>query len=174
MTWQNKLDFVSLSSRGTRGSKKVPKSCIESAEYIIQCYANGKLLDWKAGESRSPHVYGYFGNKTINISDTADFHLSAAGLKDYDFKDSLPNEGQGLICLNKTKDDLDYNMHLGAVVAVNPEEGKVLISNMMEQAHIAVSLTTIEYIEISSVSDFITTNFGDDGADKYALGLLSL
>lgn len=65
-------------------------------------------------------------------------------------------------------------MHLGAVVAVNAEDGKVLISNMMEQAHMAVSLTTIEYIEISSVTEFITLNFGDDGPASYALGLLDL
>ena len=173
MAWKNQLDFVSLGSRGIRGSKKVPKSCIESAEYIIQCYANGKLLDWKAGDSREPHVYAHFGNKSINISDTANFHLSASGLKDYAFT-GLPVEGQGLICLNKTKKDLGYNMQLGAVVAVNAEDGKVLISNMMEQAHMAVSLTTIEYIEISSVTEFITLNFGDDGPASYALGLLDL
>lgn len=38
----------------------------------------------------------------------------------------------------------------------------------------AVSLTTIEYIEISSVTEFITLNFGDDGPASYALGLLDL
>jgi hypothetical protein len=65
-------------------------------------------------------------------------------------------------------------MHLGAVVAVNPEEGKILISNMMEAAHVAVSLATIEVIEISSPEEFIVANFGEEGLGQYALGILTI
>jgi hypothetical protein len=174
MVWENTLEFVSLGSRGTRGKRKVPASCIESAEYIIQCYSSGKFIEWAAGESRKPHVYATFGNKRINISETENFHLLANGLTSYDFKGKLPGEGYGLICLNKTPKDLGYNMHLGAVVACDTGTGAVLISNMMEQAHIAVSMKTIEYIEIAKPEDFITANFGGDGLKQYALGLLSI
>ena len=162
------LGFV---TSGGRGSKAVPKSCIESAEYIIQCYHAQKILPWAAGQSRAPHVYAEFGNKTFNISDTQDFHNSAAGITDYDFGDSLPAEGQGIICLNKTGADLTsdggYNMHLGAVVATG--DGAVLISNMMEAAHVAVSSGTIQVMEIAKAEDFLE-QLGD--GDTYAIGLL--
>jgi len=173
MGWQKKLDFVAISARSIRGSKKVPKSCIESAEYIIQCYANGGLLDWAAGVDRDPHVYATFGDRKYNISAEENFHQKAEGTTNYKF-DALPAEGSGLICLNKTSGDLGYNMHLGAVVAVNPEEGKILISNMMEAAHVAVSLATIEVIEISSPEEFIVANFGEEGLGQYALGILTI
>lgn len=174
MVWKNTMDFVSLGSRGTRGKRSVPASCIESAEYIIQCYSKRAFLEWKSGISREPHVYASFGNKKFNISKTEDFHLSATGVTDFDFTDGLPGEGCGLICLNKTKSDLPYNMHLGAVVAVDSESGAVLISNMMEAAHVAVSMKVIDYIEISSPQEFITANFGPEGLKKYAIGLLSI
>lgn len=173
MAWKNTLDFVSLGSRGTRGKRAVPNSCIESAEYIIQCYAKGAILDWEAGASRKPHVYATFGNKRFNISETENFHLLASGIKDFDFKGTLPGEGSGIICLNKTSEDLGYNMHLGAVVAVDTEAKKILISNMMEPAHMAVKMKTIDYIELASPEEFLTINF-EEAAVKYAIGLLSV
>lgn len=167
MAWSRSLDFVT--SRG-RGSKAVPISCIESAEYIIQCYMAGRILPWAAGQARLPHVFAEFGNRVINISDTPDFQNAAQGLTDFTFPLGLPGEGQGIICLNKTANDLDgYNMHLGAVVAVDRDEGKVLISNMMEQPGIPVRTATIDVMEISDPADFME-QLGNEGC--FALGLL--
>ena len=169
MAWaQYSSLFVSSTGRGTG---TVPRSCIESAEYIIQSIYATKRLPWsKAGEAREPSVNAHFGGgKSIDISKTPDFHKSALGLKDYPFT-ALPGIGQGLICLNNTKDDLGYNMHLGGVVAT--DTGKVLISNMMEPFGVSVTLVTLTTIEITNVADFRTDNFGSD-AGKYALGLLS-
>lgn len=149
----------------------VPRSCIESAEYIIQSISANKLLPWtKAGEARTPHVFARFGDsKSINISDTAEFQNQAVGLKDYGFT-SLPAIGQGLICLNNTTKDLGYNMHLGAVVAA--DTGKILISNMMEPFGKVVKLTALDTIEVTDVGSFRSSAF-DTESDKYALGLLT-
>lgn len=173
MTWTNTSIFVEVSGRGyTRYKQQIPASCIESAEYIIQSIQGGTCLDWKAGETRTPNVYAVFGDgKEFNVSVTQDFHKQASGVTDYDFDGSLPGIGQGIICLNTSSSDLPYNMHLGAVIATDGIS-KILISNMMEQVGIPVVKKTIEAVEVSSVEEFFTTNFGASSRGSYALGLL--
>lgn len=158
-------------TRGGRSSANVPRSCIESAEYIIQSIAEGRRLEWRSGETREPHVIAHFKDVTIDITATPDFHRSrdVAGVEDYRFA-ALPEIGQGLICVNKTGDELGYNMHLGAVVA--RDDDRALISNMMEEVGIAVMMVILHTIEIGSPYEFRSRNFsGID--DKYALGLLT-
>lgn len=158
-------------TRGGRSSGNVPRSCIESAEYVIQSIAEGRRLEWRAGETREPHVIAHFKGVTIDITATPDFHRrrEIAGVEDYSFT-SLPEIGEGLICVNKTGEDLAYNMHLGAVVA--RDDDRALISNMMEEVGMSVMMVILQTIEIGSPYDFRSRNFsGID--DKYALGLLT-
>ena len=156
-----------FTSRSGRGIVNVPNSCIESAEYIIQSISNVNLLPWKRGQSQSPNVIATFGDREINISETENFHRNTRGITSYKF-DSLPNIGQGIICLNKTVEDLPYNMHLGAVVASSDES--VLISNMMEPEG-EVGMALINIIEINNAEEFLTNNFGDMSS-KYIIGIL--
>lgn len=157
-----------MSSSG-RLKTTVPKSCIESAEYIMQCIANKAVLPWSVGQTRNPHVVAYFGKGVaIDITATPDFHLGAEGLEDYPFT-SLPNVGEGLVCLNRTKSDLGYNMHFGAVLARSGDAA--LVSNMMEAFGVKVVMAIPDTIEISSPDKFRSDNFHVDSA-KYALGLL--
>lgn len=162
-----------MTKRG-RLTRSVPRSCIESAEYIMQCNYHGMALQWAAGASQTPSVYAYFGGGfEINISATPNFHEDPAvrGLADYDFK-GLPLVGEGLICLNKTAKDLPYNMHLGAVLARNGTTA--LLSNMMEVPGISVAMVMPDTIEINAPAEFITRNMGPDGTKHYALGLLRI
>ena len=160
----------------------VPESCIESAEYIIQCIANGTTYSWVANQPpRNPHVIAHLGNgKTINISTQRDL-LEAAELScSYNFN-GLPKLGQGLICVNRTTRDIKpYNMHLGAVIATEmggsksrPVISKVLISEISE-----VNPSNVQMIQLdasntkwySSVAEF-RGNLYDENC--FALGLLA-
>jgi hypothetical protein len=154
---------------GRVAGASVPRSCIESAEFIIQCYVAGHILSWQRLQSREPHIIALFGGgKSYNVTDTQDFHnLVVSGLEDYHFT-SMPTVGEGLICVNKTSEQLDYNMHAGAVIGVFEDE--TLISNMMEPFGVPVNLTTLQTISIRTPQDFRSLNLDD--ADKYALGLL--
>ncbi|MDN3637373.1 hypothetical protein QWY82_01005 [Simiduia curdlanivorans] len=174
MPWTSVSLFVEVSARGyIRYKHQIPASCIESAEYIIQSIHGGVCPEWKPGQTRAPNVYATFGNgKTFNVSLTENFHKQASGVTDYDFKGSLPGIGQGIICLNTSSADLPYNMHLGAVLAVD-SAGRILVSNMMEKVGVPVVKKTIESIEVSSVEAFFTDNFGALARGSYALGLLS-
>ena len=146
----------------------VPRSCIESAEYVIQCIASRMLLEWSANQARDPHVEAHFGNGvTIDITAKENFQDSAEGLTDYPFT-GLPQVGEGIICLNKTKTDLYYNMHLGAVIARSGD--RALLTNMMEAPHIAVMKAVIEPIEIGTADEFRSQNLAE--SRHFALGLL--
>jgi hypothetical protein len=104
-------------------AEEIPSSCIEGAEYIIQCIYNDKLHKWANNQKNKPHVMADFGGgKTIDITGTKDFHEKAicTGLADFDFRNGL-KLGQGIILLNNTGKDAGkgkFNMHLGAVVKV--------------------------------------------------------
>jgi hypothetical protein len=162
--------------------EKVPNSCIESAEYIIQCIASNRVLEWKPGQSREPHVYAHFGKGVVvNISNTPDFHNKVPrGLTDFPFdslRGGLPGLGEGLICLNRTGTDLRYNMHLGAVVLVmeragTPPEYVVEISDMMEPFDQEVELVKLKSKLIRTADQFRSDSFRS-WAPNYALGLLT-
>jgi hypothetical protein len=168
--------------KGFSHQEKVPNSCIESAEYIIQCIASNTVLDWEPGQSRKPHVFAHFGNGvTFNISNTTNFHNKAPkGLADFPFeclRGGLPGLGEGLICLNKTGKDLYYNMHLGGVVVVMENAGfppsyVVEISNMMEPFNKEVKLVKLQSKLITTADQFRSGSFGTSAGD-YALGFLT-
>lgn len=150
-----------------------PRSCIESAEYLIQCIAAGKKLAWAgANKTITPHVIAEFGDGvTIDISAEVNFSDTARPqLKDYEFPDGLPQIGQGLICLRRVPSEEGYAMHLGAVIAVGEGGDVARISNMMEAASVKVEFATPQTIDIGSVEAFRSDNGLDDS--EYALGIL--
>jgi hypothetical protein len=76
------------------GRSIVPNSCIEAAEFMIQCISKREILDWTAYTTREPSldVFAEFGGgRTINISRDEDFHIHLArGLQNYPFNGRLP------------------------------------------------------------------------------------
>lgn len=83
---------------------KVPESCIESAEFIIQSINNDVATPvWKGGgKALKPHVIATFGgNVKINVSTSDLLSHNIKGLSDYEFDGQLPELGQGLILLRK-------------------------------------------------------------------------
>jgi hypothetical protein len=149
-------------------SIEVPESCIDSAEYIIRTIAtNG------ARQSRSkvgPDMLAEFDNMDFNASKD-DILAIKKRANSYNFAglpDGLPDVGQGIILLNRTNGDLEYNMHLGAIVAKSP--GKAVISHMFQTVR-SYAQKPLEVLEITSAADFADKTFGRN-ANLYAAGLL--
>ncbi len=146
------------------GSVEVPESCIDSAEFIIRRIATkgARLSRGKVG----PDMMAHFGNMVVNASQDDLMDLPARPA-DYAFTD-VPQVGEGIILLNKTKTDLSYNMHLGAVVARSA--GRASISHMFELVK-SYSTKPLIVLHITSAADFAVQTFGAD-AKLYAVGLL--
>jgi hypothetical protein len=115
----------------------------------------------------------YFGSgDPINVSAHEDLASAGTGLTDYNFI-SLPEVGEGLICLNKTKSDKNYNMHLGAVVAKGKDDDGdfILISHMFEPEG-DVGLSDLILLKLYDPKDFRKQTFGSYAHTQYAVGLL--
>lgn len=155
---------------GFKPALSIPQSCIEGAEYIIQSIKLGDYaLSWAEGTTRKPHVLAVFGgNVQFNISNDPDIQNDSrcSTLTDYSFG-SGPDIGQGIILLNKTKKNKSFNMHLGAVVAV--EGGKIYMSNVAESGTV-VMVKNWDVLAISKAEDFRTSNGFSD--KSFAIGLL--
>lgn len=150
---------------------QVPESCIESAEFIIQCIANKSYLGWKEGKTRKPHVMAEFGfNKKFNITTQANFHEdpSCVGLRSYSFGSWVPDIGQGLILLNKKSADAStYNMHFGAIVAVDGSD--YYISDVSDSGGGVKLIGGWPVKKITNVNDFRIPGYPKT---DYAIGLL--
>jgi hypothetical protein len=148
----------------------IPKSCIEGAEYIIQCIAKNSALAWKPNTTRNPHVWAEFGSGIkFNISKEPNFHMDkkCVGLRSYIFGGGLPDVGCGLILLNKTSSDSNtFNMHLGAVVA--REDGYTYISDVSEKGKVQM-ISNWPVKKITHVSEFRIPGYP---TSEYAVGLL--
>jgi len=162
---------------------KVPNSCIESAEYVIQCIAQDKMLPWTHGDSRKPHVLAHFGNGLFcNISDAdviAWAFSNASTLVDYPFGthgfSHLPKVGRGLMLLHKTKlESKVYHMHLAATVASwgSHPKTKIAVTDMFEAWTGPVTLQPLKVRAVSDIGkDFRDAFFGPQ-ASEYVVGLL--
>ena len=141
----------------------VPESCIDSAEFIIRRIATkgSRLTRTNTG----PNMMAKFGNMEFNAS-TEDF-VNRRGPQDYPFA-GLPDIGQGIILLNKTRTDLSYNMHLGAIVA---KDARIAVISHMFQMVRSYTQEELKVMEITSVDDFRNQTFGGR-ARLYAVGLL--
>ena len=160
-------DFVDISFNPRL---PIPSSCIEGAEYIIQCISKGSILAWKKNTARKPHVWAEFGGGVkFNISNQPDFHTDpkCVGLKSYPFGSTLPNIGYGLILLNKTSTDAtSYNMHLGAVVAV--DDSYTYISDVSEGKTVSL-VNNWPVKKITQVGDFRIPGYP---TKEFAVGIL--
>lgn len=112
---------VFMVSSSKASDAKVPESCIESAEYIIQAYApNNRALKWKQGAEVEPHVWMHFGaGNSYNISTQEDVHdLVDAANTDFNFDTRPPKLGEGVAFINIGPDNQPngYNMHFMAVL----------------------------------------------------------
>lgn len=172
----------------------LPKSCIQSAEHVIQVYYHYLKTVQPGKRPRTPTkqpqppcsdnhtdnyitygcVYGLFGdNRSINISETENFHESTEGFTDYPFEEGqLPQVGQGLILVNKTTEDAGYNMHLGAVLGVSSDGLIMTDYNELESGVVNLNLLTYNNtVKIKHVDDFRGQNYQQK---QFALGLLQM
>jgi hypothetical protein len=98
---------------------KIPMSCIESAEFIIQTHYN-KGLEWKANEERKPNVWMYFGCGTrFNISTQDLMEMNMEGVLNFDLESRPPQKGEGIAIFNVGKcvrHLKKYNMHFMAML----------------------------------------------------------
>ncbi len=171
--------FVPVNDDGSVGMFEVPESCIESAEYLIQCCYIGKAIRWNSGSKR-PDVFAHMGNAIINITATEDCHTTVMPAHgSYPFS-QLPVLGEGIVLFNVGKDagKGGYNMHFMAVVATGSFGGRpaVLVSNMMERQLRAGERTKMKQLQVLIVTDPTTLAaafFGSKGKN-YLTGLLSL
>ncbi len=163
--------FVRKDGRGKTGFlpiEPVPESCIEGAEFIIQCIASGKVLPWEVNKTRKPHVFAEFDSTSLNISTTVNVHNYFGGLKSYRFK-GLPLVGEGLVIANTGKDAKGYNMHFGAVVARASDGSWCVVSNVSDLGKVQL-VDKWELIYITNVSEFMSENGYTD--PNYVLGWL--
>ena len=146
---------------------QVPESCIDSAEYIMRRIAdpNARQTRHRAGRS----ILATFSNRNFNASEDDFMKFNLEGLRSHAFT-GLPDVGQGIILLNKTKKDLKYNMHLGAIVA--KEDRRAVISDMYQEVR-SYTYKPLKVIEITSVDDFARRTF-EEQANCYAAGLLTV
>lgn len=162
-------NFVTASFKA---ALSVPKSCIESTEYIIRSIAlNNYSLSWTEGEAQKPYVLAVFGGgRTFNISAGSNFHNSpeCVGLADFNFNTINLQLGHGIILLNNRSHNTgQYNMHLGAVVAI--EGGYIYLSDVSEHGKVYMTKSWA----VNRVRNLNEFRGHDYAASKgYAMGLL--
>jgi hypothetical protein len=146
---------------------QVPESCIDSAEHIMRAIADPKARPTRSRPGKG--ILAKFSNRSFNASEDDFMKFKLDGLQSHAFT-GLPDVGQGIILLNKTKQDLKYNMHLGAIVAKG--DGRAVISQMFQEVR-SYSYAPLEVIEITSHIDFANKTFREK-ANCYAAGLLTV
>jgi hypothetical protein len=119
--------------------KRIPVSCIQSAEFIIQTVHNSGLV-WKEGQDLEPHVYMHFGSgQSYNITTTENLQDVVTGANDdFDLASRPPRNGEGIAFINVSKENAKfYNMHFMAVLATSETDGEpsFMMSNLSEQRH---------------------------------------
>jgi hypothetical protein len=146
---------------------QVPQSCIDSAEHIMRRIADPTARPTRSRPGKS--ILAKFSNRSFNASEDDFMKFKLEGLQSHAFT-GLPDIGQGIILLNKTRQDLDYNMHLGAIVAKG--SGRAVISHMFQEVR-SYTLAPLKVIEITSAANFASRTFGKQ-ANCYAAGLLTV
>ena len=165
-SWTDDDPHVGYSTFSPR--RKLPKSCIESAEFAIQLHHNPGHR-WRPDQERKPHVTATFGGGTVlDVTSSTNLVDDFAGVASYPFT-KLPKVGQGVIIANRAEEDADdYNMHLGATVARHKTKEAAILTDLAESGDVTLVIPwSIKLIR--NVDDFR----GDDyvGSD-FALGLL--
>lgn len=156
---------------GLKPALPIPRSCIEGAEYIIQSIAqNNMALPWLEGQENLPHVIAEFGKgMTINITTENNFYENGKclGLSSYNFDNIALGLGHGIILVNNHTTDVgNYNMHLGAVVAI--EGGYYYFSDVAETGNVIMTANW-DIMKIKRLSQFRGNEYS---SGNYAMGLL--
>lgn len=128
-------------------------------------------MPWLEGEAQKPYVLAVFGGcRMINISANSNFHNSqeCIGLTDFNFNTVNLQLGHGIILLNnRSQNSSSYNMHLGAVVAI--ENGCIYLSDVSE--HGKVSMTkSWKVTKVQSLDEFRGHDYAP--SKGFAMGLL--
>jgi hypothetical protein len=147
--------------------RSLPRSCIESAEFAIQV-SHDPGLGWKPDEERTPNVQAHFGGATtFNVTTSTSLADDVTGVSSYPFT-ALPKVGEGIIIANRTRKDLPFNIHLGAVVARHKTKEVCILTDLVESGSVKLVMPwTIKLVR--SVDDFRGSDY--QGKD-FALGLL--
>lgn len=137
----------------------IPRSCIESAEFIIQKIKDPNVV-WSANSrSRRPYVFASFGGGTrLNITTHGKLADALTGVSDYGGLSTLPQIGEGLIIANNEKaNKAPYNMHLGAVVARHRSKAAAIISDVSEEGAVdpvnSWRITCIQKCAVFNIAD---------------------
>ena len=191
MTKYTKYCSTYVDEYGRAKGVDVPESCIDSTEQIMRnIYLIIKGQRPTRAKLSQLNLMAYFGggvqfNASNELFMEKEFIDKKApnGLTNYGFDmpasgefsprtGRIPMVGEGLILLNKTQENLDYNMHFGAIVARNNDGSQAIISNMYQVVR-NFSTKTLNVLEIISPDDFCVKTFRDD-ASKYAIGILKI
>jgi len=112
-----------------QGSLKLPVSCIESAEHIVNYGNDDRIPDYDKSQASDKNVDLYLSQnqrnkKALNISTQALSELDMSEYEDFDFDQSPIKVNQGIIAINQ--DDPESMVHAIATTAVNNEQGQFI------------------------------------------------
>jgi hypothetical protein len=128
------------SENGTPKNTKVPNSCIQAAEYIIQVHHKNGIFQWVEGADVTPNVYLHFGSGNpinITIEENILNKIGNSHAKDYEFSDlRYPEVGEGVAVFNigGGAPEGRYNMHFLATLAITGTKSRpsFVMSNLNE------------------------------------------
>ncbi len=160
--------------------KEAPKSCIESAEFVLQTFHGRTPPDWAPDQDSKPRIYAHFGDGgVINITESENVVDELTGKKELPFpqRDGGGYEaftlGVGLIIGNVSEDDdneeVCYNMHLGAMVAMHVKCKAAIISDVSEDGDVKL-VKPWRVVGIMNPDDFRGETYKNK--DIYKIGLL--
>jgi hypothetical protein len=148
--------------------RSLPRSCIESAEFAIQL-SHDPGLRWKPDEERTPNVQAHFGGgTTLNITTSTSLADDVTGLTSYPFT-TLPRVGEGVIIANRTRKDLPFNIHVGAVVARHKTKEACILTDLVESGNVKLIMPWSIKLVTGSVDGFRGSDYQ---GKSYALGYL--
>lgn len=112
-----------------KGNPKLPVSCIESAEHIVNYGNDVRIPDYDTSQASDKNVDLHLSQnqrnkKALNISTQALSELNMSEYEDFDFAQSPIKVNQGIIAINQ--DDPESMVHAIAATAVNNEQGQFI------------------------------------------------
>lgn len=157
--------------------KQLPKSCIESAVHVIQCYEKKAASQWKNAETttKGVGVWAMFGNAMFCISRVTDVHekfVIKPVLTDFDGVNILLKPGRGIALANCLAGDAIFNMHFGAVLAGNLT--KMTLTDLSEDNSEVLNVCFENEVIVTKSTTVIADFRGGDYTDPktFKVGLL--
>ena len=162
------------SENGTLKNTKVPNSCIQAAEYIIQVHHRNGIFPWVEGADVTPNVYLHFGSGNpinITIEENILNKIGNSHAKDYEFSNlRRPEVGEGIAVFNigGRAPKGHYNMHFLATLAVLGTKSRpsFVMSNLNEIEDSEIAMVTLD-AEKENVRTFVGSNPWSAFRDEY-------